>query len=176
MTPDDARNMAKQWWPARYLKRGMSRRNGLTITKWARVPASPKAEIIADCKIPNSDNSNILVVESYDRHGYPGRVYIFINGYQAEPCDMDLLYRDGGTRIIKTSIGTLVIPRKLSSKDRVPRWNGIPLWDLPREVVEEQRQRREALNKMLKHETGHHPFSEGLTMGLFQITPTRWSS
>lgn len=63
-----------------------------------------------------------VVVERFD--GHPLNVRIEIDGADVSIAERPTLLRDGGTRIFRTSRGTLTFPHRLGDDDRTPRFNG----------------------------------------------------
>lgn len=58
-------------------------------------------------------------------------VIITVDEQQATLTARPSVRRDGGTRSYRTDLGMLVLPRRMSSDDRTPRWNGRALLAQP---------------------------------------------
>jgi hypothetical protein len=78
--------------------------------------------------------SGIHVIADLDRTP----AFIEINGEQAMTRYVNTL-RDGGTKTYKTDLGKLVLPRRMQSIDRAPKWNGEDIGTVPQEVLNERK-------------------------------------
>lgn len=87
------------------------------------VPEYPKT-LVSGFVVSLSRKPIKLFAEQHsDRYYARDSVTISVDGISAEVKRKDL-YRDGGTRIIRTNLGTLVLPHRLNDPDHRPRWNG----------------------------------------------------
>ena len=100
--------------------------------------------LLIDDKTP--EGKHVRVEET--RFGFA----ITVDGQAAEVMTVST-ERDGGTRVIITDRGTITLPHKLNSADRVPKLDGADIGPVPPEVLAERQAQEEAFDALVRAES-----------------------